>query len=100
MFNKDKVHIIKGYFPDTTINLLDKKYSLISLDADLYAPVLHGLEYFYPRLVSKGMIILHDYNNLQFKGAKQTVKDYEQKYGKLLLIPLCDMHGTCIIIKP
>ena len=31
MFNKDKVHIIKGYFPDTTINLLDKKQQILAM---------------------------------------------------------------------
>lgn len=26
--------------------------------------------------------------------------DYEQEYGRLDLIPLSDLHGTAIIVKP
>lgn len=91
--------IKKGYFPES-LDRLEDTFSLVSLDADLYTPVLAGLEYFYPRLNSGGMIILHDYNNERFRGAKQAVCDYESAHGKLLLIPLADLHGSAVIIHP
>lgn len=96
----EKAIICKGFFPETTKGLEEKVFQFVSLDADLYAPILAGLEYFYPRLCQGGMILLHDYNNARFQGAKQAVKDYEQKNGKLMLIPLCDLHGSAIIIHP
>lgn len=97
---EEKVVIHKGYFPDTAVGLEDRRYALVSLDVDLYAPTLAGLKYFYPRLSEGGAIILHDYNSLQFDGVRRAVADYEQAYGFLNLIPLSDLHGTAVIVKP
>lgn len=90
----------KGFFPDTTAGLENCRFALVSLDADLYAPILAGLEYFYPRLNPGGMILLHDYNNRRFHGAAQAVMDYEKAHDFLPLVPLCDLHGTAVIIHP
>ena len=51
----------RGYFPDT-IPDIDLSYAFVSLDCDLYEPILAGLRYFYPRLSSGGYIMIHDYN--------------------------------------
>lgn len=96
----EKALFHKGFFPDTAAGLQDCRFSLVSLDADLYAPILAGLQYFYPRLNPGGMILLHDYNNRRFPGAAQAVADYEKAYGPLPLVPLCDLHGTAVIIRP
>ena len=76
------------------------RFCLVSLDADLYAPILSGLIFFYPRLVPGGMILLHDYNNERFRGARQAVEEFEKQYGRLCLVPLCDLHGSAVIVKP
>lgn len=90
----------KGFFPETAKGLEAARYCLVSLDADLYAPLLAGLEYFYPRLNPGGMICLHDYGNPRFGGAKQAVEDYEAAHGPLCLVPLCDLHGSAVIVAP
>ncbi len=90
----------KGFFPDTAAGLEDCRFALVSLDADLYAPILAGLEYFYSRLNPGGMILLHDYNNRRFRGSAQAVTDYESIHSSLPLIPLCDLHGSAVIIHP
>ena len=46
------------------------------------------------------MILLHDYNNTQFRGCKEAVHQYEAEHGSLLLVPLSDLHGTAVIVKP
>lgn len=96
----DQAVIRRGYFPATAAGLEQEQFSLVSLDADLYAPILSGLMYFYPRLVPGGMILLHDYNNERFRGARQAVNAFEQQYSPLCLVPLCDLHGTAVIVKP
>lgn len=96
----DKALFHKGFFPDTAAGLDNCRFALVSLDADLYAPILAGLQYFYPRLKPGGMILLHDYNNRRFRGAAQAVEDYERTCEVLPLIPLCDLHGTAVIIRP
>ena len=98
MPHKSKVGFKKGFFPETTSGL-DEKFAFVSLDPDLYAPTLAGLEWFMPRLSPGGVILLHDYNNPRFPGVNQAVTDFEAEYGRLLLTPLCDMHGSAVIVK-
>lgn len=95
-----QVAFYKGYFPQTARGLDDRSFALVSLDTDLYEPILAGLCYFYPKLSSGGMILLHDYNNTQFRGCKEAVHQYESEHGSLLLVPLSDLHGTAVIVKP
>ena len=89
-----------GNFPNTAEGLEQERYAFVSLDADLYAPLLAGLEYFYPRLSSGGAILLHDYNNQRFRGASMAVDDFEKKNGAISLVPLCDLHGSAVILHP
>ncbi|MDO4489659.1 MAG: TylF/MycF/NovP-related O-methyltransferase [Lachnospiraceae bacterium] len=89
----------KGYFPDTAVGLEDTTFALVSLDADLYAPILAGLRFFWPRLSKGGMILLHDYGNQRFHGARQAVEAFENENGTIALVPLCDLHGSAVLIK-
>ncbi|MEA4807230.1 TylF/MycF/NovP-related O-methyltransferase [Acetobacterium wieringae] len=92
-----QVVILKGRFPET-IPDQEIQYALVSMDADLYEPTLQGLSYFYPRLSSGGVMLIHDYNSMQFPGVKKAVDEYLNEQ-KLFLIPLCDFHGTAMLIK-
>lgn len=53
----------KGYFPDTVWDI-EGEFSLVSLDCDLYKPILAGLEFFYPMLVLGGYIFVMILANL------------------------------------
>ena len=97
---EEKVVICKGFFPETTAGMEDERYAVVSLDVDLYAPTLAGLVYFYPRLSEGGAILLHDYNSLRFDGVRRAVADYEKEHGSLSLVPLSDLHGTAVIVRP
>lgn len=94
----------KGHFPETAAGLTHTDFALVSLDADLYEPTMAGMEFFYPRLNEGGVLLIHDYHNTRFKGVRQAVKEYEQKLIKsgtapLKLVPLGDLHGSCVVIK-
>ena len=82
------------------MGLEEERYAVVSLDADLYAPTLAGLEYFVPRMSPGGAIFLHDYNSLQFDGVRLAVRDYEQTHGPLTMLPLSDLHGTAVLLFP
>ena len=77
---KDCCIIMKGLFPETAKLLTEEKFCFVSLDADLYQPTIDGLNYFYPRLVTGGYIMVHDYNNNIWTGGKQAVREYCSKY--------------------
>lgn len=93
----DSVEIFPGYFPETTLNIQSKNYALVHLDADLYKPQLSGLRYFYPRMSTGGVMIIHDCNNEYF-GSKKAINDFfHDKPETPILIP--DKSGSAIIIK-
>lgn len=91
--------IHKGKFPDTTRDLKEKRYALVSIDCDLYVPILEGLKYFYPRVNEGGYIMLHDYNHVQFLGVKQAVQECERLFGRMHKVPISDQGGTLVISK-
>lgn len=95
----EAVVIRKGYFPET-VQGLEARFALVSLDADLYEPTLNGLKWFYLRMVPGGVILLHDYQNARFGGVRAAVEAFEQEFGPLLLLPVGDLHGSAMVIHP
>lgn len=87
-----------GYFPETAAGL-EERFAVVSLDADLYKPLLDGLRYFYPRMAHGGYIIVHDYNNSRFPGARQAVRQFCEEH-RVFVVPLSDLHGTGVIVRP
>ncbi|HHZ02100.1 MAG TPA: hypothetical protein GX396_04085 [Tissierellia bacterium] len=92
----ENVVFSKGYFPETAVSIEDK-FALVSLDTDLYLPTLNGLRYFYKRLSNGGRILVHDYNSSQFPLVKKAVDDFSKELD-IKIIPLCDLHGSAVII--
>jgi hypothetical protein len=88
------VHYCPGYFPTTTSHIpANLEFALVHLDADLYQPILSGLEYFYPRLSVGGFMIIHDYLSNAWPGVKKAVDEFlSQRPEKLIRIP--DKSGT------
>jgi O-methyltransferase len=93
----DQAIFRKGYFPETATGVAGQ-FALVSIDADLYKPIYEGLRFFYPRLSRRGCIIVHDFNNAQFKGAGEAVRQYCSEEG-ITPVPLCDLHGSAVIVK-
>ena len=57
---KENVIIKKGYIPETLQDVNDE-FCFVNLDMDLYQPTLEALKWFWPRMVSGGVILIHDY---------------------------------------
>lgn len=96
---REKCKVFKGYFPETAKGIEDE-FCLVSIDVDLYLPIYNALEYFYPRVTEGGYILIHDYNNNEFLGVKEAIKDYEKKYDfKIKKVPISDQGGTIVIVK-
>jgi hypothetical protein len=93
----EKVIVRKGYFPQTAEGL-DETFAFVSLDVDLYKPIVAGLQYFYPRLSPGGCMFIHDYNNLRYKGVKTAVEEFVEATGAPL-VQLPDLAGTAILSK-
>ena len=87
----------KGYFPETA-NGLEDTFAFVSLDTDLYEPIYNGLVYFYPRLAQGGYIMIHDFNNDEYKGVRDAVIKFCQEQG-VGYMPIPDKVGSVVICK-
>ena len=96
--NNHHIRLIQGYFPESvTTEAEQTTFAFVHLDADLYAPTLAGLEFFYPRLNPGGFIVVHDYN--AWHGARKAVDEYCENL-EVYPIPMPDKSGSCLILKP
>lgn len=66
------IHFHPGLFPETGKAVQDKKFSFVYLDVDMYQSTKDSLDFFYPRMNSRGIIMSHDY---QFPGIKKAFVD-------------------------
>jgi O-methyltransferase len=69
------VRLFKGWIPDRFNEISDKRFFFVHIDVDLFEPTRDSLNFFFPRLVDGGVIVLDDYGYSQFPGAKQAVDE-------------------------
>lgn len=86
----------KGYFPETAQGLDTEKFAFVSLDTDLYKPILAGLEFFWPKMSGGGFIFIHDFG---LEGVKQAVMEYCTK-EKIGFVRITDYCHSVILAKP
>jgi len=79
----------KGYFPESTEGI-DEIFCFVNLDFDLYKPILAGLEFFYPRMVKGGIILVHEYFSDSYRGVREAVTDFITGKDGLRLFPIGD----------
>ena len=91
------VRLCPGYFPATATQVpQNERFALVHLDADLYQPTRDALEFFYPRVVPGGLMIVHDYSSLGWPGIAEAVDGFfADKPESPVLVP--DKSGTAIV---
>lgn len=94
---RENVIIRKGWFPETAEGI-DDMFCFVSLDADLYKPILAGLEFFYPRLSHGGYIFIHDFESIVYPGCKQAVMEFCEK-NDVNFVPILDRCSSAVITK-
>jgi len=94
----EMIKLFPGYFPDTTNKISpNNRYALVHLDADLYSPQISGLSYFYPKMTTGGVMIIHDCNNEYFGSKKALDEFFLDKLETPIIIP--DKSGSAIVVK-
>lgn len=74
-YNPEKLHFIKGKVEETlSKHLPANKLALLRLDTDWYESTKSELNYLYPLLVNKGILIIDDYG--QWLGQQKAVDEY------------------------
>ena len=63
----------KGWIPNVFKDLSGTTYRFVHIDVDLVEPTMASFEYFYPRLVSGGIIVCDDYGGKIWESTKKAV---------------------------
>jgi hypothetical protein len=97
LIGEDHVRYIKGHFPESALHVPDETvFCLVHIDCDLYSPIRSALQYFYPRLLPGGYLIVHDYASLCWDGAERAVDEFFADKPEAVL-PLTDGGGSVAI---
>jgi hypothetical protein len=100
--NKSRVKIIRGYVPDTFLQIEDTEFCFVNLDMDLYAPTISSLHYFRSRMIQGGVILVHDYYHDYYhdkiRGVKRAVDEFlDAKGSRFVKTPIGDTLSVAII---
>ena len=99
MPHPEMITVKPGFFPES-LEGLEERFCLVSLDVDFYQTTLDGLRYFWPRLERGGYLMLHDWGSQSLPGVRQALEDFEREMGERLpAVPLCDVGGSLVICK-
>ncbi|MFV8825093.1 TylF/MycF/NovP-related O-methyltransferase [Thauera sp. WH-2] len=63
------IHVLKGWIPERFGDVAEQRFKLVHIDVDLFQPTRDSLEFFYPRLVDGGLIVMDDYGFANCPGA-------------------------------
>lgn len=73
---EEHVKLVNGYLSETLASHAEMMFCFVHLDVDIYESYRLGLEYFYPRLVSGGVILLDEYNDPPWPGCNKAVDEF------------------------
>jgi O-methyltransferase len=88
---------IVGWFPaSATPQVSSETFAFIHLDADLEAPISAGLDFFWPRLSTGGIVVVHDYN--AWPGSRVAVDRFLLMHHAAA-VPMPDKSGSIVLVK-
>jgi len=74
--NFDFCRLIKGWIPQTLTTAAEHRFRFVHFDLDLYQSSLDALEFFYPRMVPRGVMLFDDYGLCSCPGARRAVDEF------------------------
>ena len=95
--NFNFVKLYKGWIPDRFEEVSGKRFSFAHIDVYLYEPTRDSLEFFFPRLVEGGSIVVDDYGMSQFPGCKKAVDEFLNRNECKLFYEM--PAGGCFMMK-
>lgn len=81
----DSVAYHKGWIPTRFSTVADRTFAMVHVDVDLYQPTRDSLEFFWPRLVPGGIILMDDYGYATCPGARKAADDLAAQAGVHIL---------------
>jgi O-methyltransferase len=94
-----RARICPGWFPESAAGFEREAFCFVHIDVGLRRATAAGLDWFYPRLVPGGYLLVADYNNTHTPGVKRAVRDFAAATGASYVV-LPDISGSAVIAKP
>jgi O-methyltransferase len=91
------VEIIKGAVPHTLSRVSTEKVAFLSIDMNCVQPELGALDFFWPKMVSGGVIVLDDFAYQGFDEQNSAHTEWAKR-NKIDILTLSTGQG--LIIKP
>lgn len=88
--------IHEGWIPDTFAGLEDERFCFAHIDVDAYRSALDCCEYFYPRLVSGGVMVFDEYGFPDAHGERDAVDEY---FADKREAPIALMTGQAFVLR-
>jgi hypothetical protein len=76
IFGLTNVKIVPGYFKDSFGAMENQRFSFVHIDCDVYDSYVECLNFFYPRMSPKGVMLFDEYDDPDWPGAKQAVDEF------------------------
>jgi hypothetical protein len=77
----DTIEVFPGWIPERFAEVADHEFRLVHIDVDLYQPTRDSLNFFYPRLVKGGVIVMDDYGFKTCPGATRAADELAASQG-------------------
>jgi hypothetical protein len=100
IFGLTNVNIVPGYFRDSLKTVENQSFSFVHIDCDIYDSYLECLNFFYPRLGPKGVMLFDEYDDPDWPGAKRAVDGFCHARGILLESVVRDNYKKAFVTRP
>jgi hypothetical protein len=90
------VQFHEGWIPEVLEKLAETRYRFVHIDVDIYEPTWACLDYFHPRMVAGGLIVIDDYGFPSWPGCKAAVDAWCAAHGESAVLLTT---GNGLIIK-
>lgn len=90
MQSHKNVELYKGWIPDVFNKIDTLEYSYVHIDVDLYEPTKDSIEYFWPKIITGGVLICDDYGSYKTIGARKAMIDF---FGQINILELPTGQG-------
>jgi O-methyltransferase len=90
------INFLQGWIPTRFQEVADRTFCFIHVDVDLYEPTRKSLEFFFPRLISRGILVCDDYGFESCPGARRAMDEFfADKPDQIVHLPT----GQGLVIK-
>lgn len=71
----------RGWIPERFPDVAERSFAFVHVDVDFYEPVRDSLDFFLPRMVDGGIVVLDDYGCIDTPGALRATDEMAARYG-------------------